>query len=852
MNTPLSSYKFKLYTILSISTLLLIVILFTSLHLLFTQELEQQYREELEAVLRQKERIVYGFFGRYSRKLKVISSGRAWMKYQKSSTDRSSISDIQERLHIVLEGSKYAREIVYIDNRGYEQIRIKKVINSQKIKVSFLSELRNESTKYYTNEVLKLKVGEIWSSSKDLIRYSMSPNIEPVIRMAIRLRDGFIMIGIDPKELFKSIKRTSGYSVFLIRGDGKLLFNNRLNNGSGGLSINKTTPKDLFGENTDKIMTQKQFYSHLIASKSFMVRNNRMILAVTLDSKIYSKRFEYFYSFFTLACLLALFFPIVATYYFIRPLIQSKDRELLKQSHEYLAIINQHIMIASIDTKGMITYINDAFINISGYSSDELLGNSHLIMIHNDTPKELLDNIVSTVKSGTTWHGNIKNIKKDESYFWAEVSVNPNYSHTGDIVSFTSIGINITDKMALEKLTQEQQETITVKTALANSQRDKAIASERAKSDFLANMSHEIRTPLNAILGFVEILSSEVKDKKLLSYIKTIDSSSQGLLQVIEDILDFSKIESGKLNIDKIKFRTEKSFKSIVELFTIKADEKGIDMTLKFDNSIPPVICTDPLRIKQIISNLLSNAIKFTPSGKRIEIIVYYAQEQLQVYVKDEGKGIARDKLVHIFNSFSQEDTSTTRRYGGTGLGLTISRKLVELLGGKLHVTSKLGVGSEFYFYVPAKAYDSLPEDKKRKEHESGFDKSATILLVEDNRSNQIFMKIIFKKIGVQYDIANDGVEAVEMYKSREYGLILMDENMPNMNGIEATKKILEIEKETNQKHTPIIALTANALKGDRERFISAGMDDYTTKPIKQDKILDILERFLPLDDGEE
>ena len=229
----------------------------------------------------------------------------------------------------------------------------------------------------------------------------------------------------------------------------------------------------------------------------------------------------------------------------------------------------------------------------------------------------------------------------------------------------------------------------------------KAIQSVKAKSEFLANMSHEIRTPLNAILGFIDLLKDENKNKSFLKYIEVIDVSSKSLLKVIEDILDFSKIESGRLDIDKIDFNTRAEFEVITYLFNAKCLQKNITLSLLFDEELPQIINTDPLRIKQVISNLLSNAIKFSKEGKNITVEINYKEGFLYVWVKDEGKGIAQDKLSHIFESFSQEDSSTTREYGGTGLGLSISSKLVELLGGELKVKSEIGVGSEFYFYIP-------------------------------------------------------------------------------------------------------------------------------------------------------
>ena len=371
---------------------------------------------------------------------------------------------------------------------------------------------------------------------------------------------------------------------------------------------------------------------------------------------------------------------------------------------------------------------------------------------------------------------------------------------------------------------------------------EKLQQSNNNKSEFLANMSHEIRTPLNAILGFVNLLKKENVGRKSLEYVNIIDSSSKSLLQIIEDILDFSKIESGKLDIDKIDFNTKKEFEIITYLFNARAEEKNIILSLNLDDTIPQMINTDPFRIKQIISNLLSNAIKFTDSGKKIDVNISYKEKSLSVSVKDEGKGIAEKKLTQIFESFRQEDTSTTREYGGTGLGLSISSELVKLLGGELQVRSKLGDGSEFYFSIPAEiAHDTTMGLETP--HEINLE-GKKILLVEDNKTNQMFMKIVLKELKVEFDIANDGLESIEAFKANKYDVILMDENMPNMNGTEATKHILKIEKEKNLTHTPIIALTANAIKGDRRKFLEAGMDEYLTKPLDTNKLTELLNRF--------
>ena len=372
----------------------------------------------------------------------------------------------------------------------------------------------------------------------------------------------------------------------------------------------------------------------------------------------------------------------------------------------------------------------------------------------------------------------------------------------------------------------------------------KSTQASLAKSEFLANMSHEIRTPLNAILGFIDLLKEKERDGEKLKYIHTIQSSSTTLLGIINDILDFSKIESGNFNIETIDFNTHQELGTIADLFRAKASEKSVSLSFSIDKDMPRALKSDPLRIKQVVANLLSNAIKFTPRNGRIELLMKYVDGNLHVSVKDNGIGIAKDKQTDIFKAFSQAESSTTRKYGGTGLGLAISAKIVSMLGGKLKLESQKDNGSRFYFEIPV-GIGVYKKPIKPKASDTAALKGKRILLVEDNKANQMFMSLIMKKFGLIFDMANDGAEAVEAYKNDYYDLILMDENMPNLNGIEATKQILEYEQIHNMRHTPIVALTANALKGDRERFLEAGMDEYLTKPLDKDKLAQILNYFL-------
>ena len=380
-------------------------------------------------------------------------------------------------------------------------------------------------------------------------------------------------------------------------------------------------------------------------------------------------------------------------------------------------------------------------------------------------------------------------------------------------------------------------------------QKENAQASSRAKSEFLANMSHEVRTPLNAIMGFIELLQENETDKTKQKYLNIINSSSKSLLDIINDILDFSKIESGNLSIDKIDFNPVAEFKLTKKLFKARFDEKSIRFHTSHGD-FPLSLNGDILRIKQVINNLLSNAIKFTPKNKNIYLDIEHNDGKLYVNVKDEGIGISNQYQENIFEAFTQEDSSTTRKYGGTGLGLTISYKLVEAMGGELKLKSKLEHGSEFYFTIPLKKGKQIIEKSKT---DLSTELKAHILVVEDNKANQMFMKVVLKKMGLTFDIVNDGVEAYKAFElltnikknKSKYDIILMDENMPNMGGVESTKKILNIEKDLGLKHTPIIALTANALKGDRERLICAGMDEYITKPVNKVELYNILGKFL-------
>ncbi len=376
------------------------------------------------------------------------------------------------------------------------------------------------------------------------------------------------------------------------------------------------------------------------------------------------------------------------------------------------------------------------------------------------------------------------------------------------------------------------------------------------KAMFLANMSHEIRTPLNAIMGFVDLMHDDEKDEKKLNYLETIQKSGHHLLELINDILDFSKIENNKLDINKEVFSLEELYDVVISLVTHLMKEKNITFITKYNPSLPQHVDSDFLRIKQVLLNLISNAIKFTPQEGEVsfEIDLSENQQFIQFSVKDTGIGIEASKHEQIFDMFTQAENSTTKNYGGTGLGLSISSKLVSMLEGDIWVESELEKGSNFYFTIPIVSCDESKVvyhrvKKENKQNKVSMQFNHHVLLVEDNKTNQQFMAILLKKLGLSFDIADDGLQAIDRFNAKKYDLILMDENMPNMSGIEATKVIRKLQKDKALKYTPIIALTANAIKGDRERFINAGMNEYLSKPIDKERFIEVLSLFLLQDE---
>lgn len=508
---------------------------------------------------------------------------------------------------------------------------------------------------------------------------------------------------------------------------------------------------------------------------------------------------------------------------------EKRNRDLINYSQ---AIIATH------DLTGKILSINPAGYRLLEYSLEEMVSKNIMEFMPANLRQQFSQQYLTTFKkskaaegiltllskSGKTIHLLYKNYKVDEA------------GEDSYIIGFAQ---DITERL------QSETELKAAKNA--------AEESAKAKEMFLANMSHEIRTPMNGIVGLTNLLLKSQLTEKQREYTSSVKQSAENLLVIINDILDFSKIQAGKLELNKKPFSLTTLFYNLQRSFKADAQQKQLELQVNIDDNIHPTLISDEIRINQVLSNLISNAVKFTDSG-RIEITAQLVEEtaeacRLRISVKDTGIGIAEEKLDKIFNSFTQADSDISRQYGGTGLGLSIVKSLLDLFGSTIKVESKAGKGSVFYFEINLEKCDNLLIETENKEEEySGQLGGVRILMAEDNKVNQLFASELLQDWGVRLDIADNGRQAVVMAESNEYDMILMDIQMPEMSGLDATKHI-RTQFPNPKREMVIIAMTANAMKGNEEVYNNAGMNDVIFKPYQARELFQTIKRHLPAGD---
>jgi PAS domain S-box-containing protein len=514
------------------------------------------------------------------------------------------------------------------------------------------------------------------------------------------------------------------------------------------------------------------------------------------------------------------------------------------------------------NTTGQIEYVNPAFCRISGYRPEEVLGRNPKILKSGETPPATYAALWSALASGQTWQGEMTNRRKDGGTYVEYEIISPIRRPDGSISHYLALKDDISEKKHLEseldKHRRHLEDLVATRTAElieANREleraRDIAEAATSAKSDFLANMSHEIRTPMNAIIGQTHLLQLGRLDDTQRAKLKTIRSAADHLLTIINDILDISKIEAGHLVLEHIDFRLDELLGNIVSLIAERLQEKKLAFSTEF-SGLPEVVNGDPTRLTQILLNYLANAVKFTEAGSISLHGEQLAADEhgvlLRFAVRDTGIGIAPEKQLALFNAFAQADASTTRRYGGTGLGLAINKRLARLMDGEVGLESTPGQGSTFWVTlrlqppgsIPAQTFEPSGATAPAAEEVLGrCHAGRRILLAEDEPINQeIVYELLTEVAGLQVDIAHNGREAVSRAASTPYDLILMDMQMPELDGIAATGKI---RAQPRHASTPIVAITANAFDEDGRRCLASGMSDFLAKPIDPEKLFSTL-----------
>lgn len=528
--------------------------------------------------------------------------------------------------------------------------------------------------------------------------------------------------------------------------------------------------------------------------------------------------------------------------------MEMATQKALQESEKRYRLLAENIrdVICVADISFNPLYVTPSVLAMSGYSQEEFLAMSIEGHLSDDSRKRchnLRRMVHRALRNNTkilTSFFTCECVKKDGSAYWVEIITTPLFSADRKLRGFTGV-IRDTTKRVLEQKELEQA-------------KEAALVASKTKSEFLANMSHEIRTPMNGVLGVLQLLQDTPLNQTQRKYVDTALASGNSLLNIISDILDFSKIEAGKVQLVEKPLAITPLLRSVVESFVSMIDSSKVVLKFSVDDDVPPVITADESRLKQILYNLIGNAVKFTSHGeiaihlRRLSVLTT-AQVVLEFTIRDTGVGVKKQMADCLFEPFVQEDGSFRRKYGGTGLGLSIVKNLVELMGGQVRLSSVVGQGTTFTFQIVVGIAETIVEAGPLPASVAIVprqERPLRMLVVEDEKINAMVISAMLGKLGHAVELAANGQEALEKICECAFDCIFMDIQMPEMDGVETTRAIRATSAGCNNRQVPIIALTAHAMKGDRETFIEAGMDDYLAKPIGMVQLTDLLKRLFP------
>ena len=508
------------------------------------------------------------------------------------------------------------------------------------------------------------------------------------------------------------------------------------------------------------------------------------------------------------------------------------------------------IVITDLDAR--IIYVNAAFTANSGYTPEEVIGQNPRILQSGATSPEVYKDMWPTLIEGRIWRGEFQNQRKDKSQYIERATISPVRQSDGKITQYVAVKEDVTEQRRIESelaaYRQHLERLVELRTSELAVAKEAAETANRAKSAFLANMSHEIRTPMNAIIGLNYLLLQNTPDEEQREKLRKVSTAANHLLRIINDILDISKIEAGKLILEQQAFSPDEIVRTVAGIIREQANNKGLKLFVE-TTRLPALALGDAMRLRQVLLNFASNALKFTPAGSITlsgELLSSNGEDLLcRFSVRDTGIGIEPADIPRLFNEFEQLDGSTTRRFGGTGLGLAIAHHLARLMNGDVGVESTPGTGSTFWFTARLKRanHGTIPPETPTTATKAGSGNlTGHILLVEDEPINREIGVDLLQSAGLAVDTAENGIAALDLVKNKKFDLILMDIQMPEMDGLDATRQIRALPDGAN---LPIIALTANAFSDDKERCLASGMSDFLAKPVEPEALYAILAKYL-------